>query len=791
MKNQSANVINDQAILELHALESIILDLVISYENENVTIIDVCEKSYEGGICIVQTIRDFWYSQDDSEYGVTYDGIPNIVNGSSTADLIRRINLRYQSTPLGNYIDLGLVLGGVETDEDDDVVFAKTFLSTFLFTNTPDEEKLKATLEFETAFLETVMEFNKTSKVLNMFVSVERSIEDEINREVSADSSLIAISYAIIIVYVALSLGKFHRIYSKFALGFSGVFVVIVSIFSALGVASIIGIPFSPVSLQVLPYLLLGTGVDDMFIITNSYNDVLSSEWSKSKKIRRLRRKNPNAYVAKAAGRAMREAGPTVALTSIADFVAFMFGAATLMPAVKTFCFQASIAVLIELIMMMTSFLPLTVLDVRRIVNKRVDVFCCVSGTLDKKKGPDDYIGLSGAISKVIGIMTKFVMQTPVKIVFVILFLTAFGISCYGITHVEIGLDLSQAVPKDSYLEPFLQRREEYHDNLGAPIYVILPGDLEYGDLAVQNQIYELQDMFVDSEWIVPPVLSWLDDLHFSVAVQGGPDGYISGYMNLENDTFRMDIPPEDFYDYLSYFMFNDTIGIGKFNRANVKLNDDGTIDTARIMFYSKGLQTTSDFVSSITEIRKMTDTYENFDIFAYSIFHVFFEQYSIIVRETIQNVLLALAGVFVVNIFFLKLSILSSIYCMITICMIVVDTVGVMALWSIELNPLSSVNLVMAVGLGVEFVSHISRSFMLQEGSRDERIKEALHRMGHSVVSGALSTLVGVIILAFAKYDIFNIFYFRMYFTVVTVGLVHGLIFLPIILSWIGPKNK
>ena len=107
-----------------------------------------------------------------------------------------------------------------------------------------------------------------------------------------------------------------------------------------------------------------------------------------------------------------------------------------------------------------------------------------------------------------------------------------------------------------------------------------------------------------------------------------------------------------------------------------------------------------------------------------------------------------------------------------------------------IELNAILVVNLVTSLGLMVQFVNYISIDFMKQDGpSRQIRAMKAMNKMGSVVLTAIAPTkLIGCLTLAFVKFELFRIYYFRVYFFIMILGVFNGLFFLPIILSWIGP---
>lgn len=67
----------------------------------------------------------------------------------------------------------------------------------------------------------------------------------------------------------------------------------------------------------------------------------------------------------------------------------------------------------------------------------------------------------------------------------------------------------------------------------------------------------------------------------------------------------------------------------------------------------------------------------------------------------------------------------------------------------------------------------------------------KAMAAMGSEVVVGIASTkFLGVLVLAFAPSTLFRLYYFRMYLFIILLGVFNGLVFLPVILSWIGPPT-
>lgn len=184
-------------------------------------------------------------------------------------------------------------------------------------------------------------------------------------------------------------------------------------------------------------------------------------------------------------------------------------------------------------------------------------------------------------------------------------------------------------------------------------------------------------------------------------------------------------------------------------------------------MTYHTTVITSKEFYTSMKKAREISDEIEetfkakgkDLKIFPYSIFYVFYEQYLTIWSDSLFSLGLSLMAIFIVTFIITGFDIMSASIVFIMVFLILLNMGGLMWLWNISLNAISLVNLVVSVGIGVEFVSHTVRSYKLFPGNHLERASKSLSLTGSSVLSGiTLTKFAGIVVLAFAKSQVNNI---------------------------------
>ena len=153
---------------------------------------------------------------------------------------------------------------------------------------------------------------------------------------------------------------------------------------------------------------------------------------------------------------------------------------------------------------------------------------------------------------------------------------------------------------------------------------------------------------------------------------------------------------------------------------------------------------------------------------------------------ELYQNMVSSLLAIFLTVLIFLG-SLRGACIVIFCVAATIIEVAGFMHFWGLTVDVISCNTLVISVGLCVDFSAHIAHGFLSSTGDRNQRIQATLVKIGPAVLNGGMSTLLAFILLATSKSYIFQSF-FKIFFLICVLGLYHGLVALPVILSVAGP---
>ncbi|TMS35883.1 hypothetical protein L596_003176 [Steinernema carpocapsae] len=191
----------------------------------------------------------------------------------------------------------------------------------------------------------------------------------------------------------------------------------------------------------------------------------------------------------------------------------------------------------------------------------------------------------------------------------------------------------------------------------------------------------------------------------------------------------------------------------------------------SQIPFYLSGLTDTPVIVEMIKEIRAVCEKYHEMgvDSFPHGIAFTFWEQYLHLHYNLIKAIgVIALAVFCVISVLLFNPWAASCI--MFILVLMTIELAGFLGFVGIKLNPVSAVTLITAVGIGVEFTAHVVFAFLTSLGDRNDRMATAIDRVFVPVIHGALSTLLGIVMLAFSEFEFVVKYFFVVMFALIII---------------------
>ncbi|CAH8655773.1 unnamed protein product [Heterobilharzia americana] len=186
---------------------------------------------------------------------------------------------------------------------------------------------------------------------------------------------------------VVCLLGWRDPVRSQCWLALCGLMIIALSSVAGLGICAAVGIPFNVLTIQVLPFLLLGLGVDSIFVLTSCHECCIarrtvsltnptssdSTTWSSTVSLSSWSSKSSTSPV-----HVLSVHGPSLLFSAISITSAFFSAAFIPVPLVRQFCLQAGILTLVQSVSVLILFPALLQLDATRRSQKRLDVLCCL-----------------------------------------------------------------------------------------------------------------------------------------------------------------------------------------------------------------------------------------------------------------------------------------------------------------------------------------------------------------------------------------------------------------------------
>ena len=178
-------------------------------------------------------------------------------------------------------------LGSVKYDSSENILGAKAMLVNLLGVNEEDgqdydedygdyEGENNSILDFEEKLVKLV-NGRQFPQGMVVYPFTMRSFDDIMDQSLKTDVKTMAAGYMLIYLYVLLNLGKLNMVEQRMWLAVTGILAVMMGVVTSFGIAAYLGVFYSQMN-QLLPFLMLGVGVDDMFVIMQAFDNLDKEE---------------------------------------------------------------------------------------------------------------------------------------------------------------------------------------------------------------------------------------------------------------------------------------------------------------------------------------------------------------------------------------------------------------------------------------------------------------------------------------------------------------------------------
>ena len=675
--------------------------------------------------CLEQSILEIWMYHEET------------INRLTQEDILFAINKLKESPYYGydyNYTDL---LGDIKRNSSGHVISASSALHHYITVvnltkasevdleslgikdagTDPDAKLDEVNYIWQKEVIDTALEHESLNQNngIHLNIRMTRSFTDVSSNAIFFDMIRVAVCIIIMYMYTSIMLGRMDIVEQRFYLTAAGIVSIALGMLISIGITAAFGYAYSPHH-ALLPFVMIGIGVDDMFVIVDSWYNIPELEKKKNS-------------LQKNVGLALKHSGVAITVTSLTDFCAFSIGCVTMLPGLESFCLACAIGIAAIYFLQLSWFVAWMVIDQKRIEENRVSVLPCIQVNREKTLKSDDVYQYSfeDLRKAAMNWYTNLLCYHTYCTFIVLLTVAILSLGIYGTYNIETHTEEVKNLPSDSYLRRWFNNLDSDFPELGQK------AKLFTGELQTRSDFEKLDELIQNLEKlkqknnIIKDLDSWWVSFKVFLADKYG----LNNWLDIDFKTNENSTNQNSFNLLLSDFLHSSRGG--KYV-SNIVLDGDlecnvpaPNISASSTDFVYQKFHGPKEAIESVTVIQEMIAA-QSFSskVFTSGRSYGSWEIDKVISFELWRNLVLAIICVFIIT-FVLLSNFKASFLVLICVVFTLIDVVGILHLWGITVDVPSCSCIVMSVGLCVDYSAHIAHAFLVSSGRVNNKIGKSL----------------------------------------------------------------
>uniref|UniRef100_A0A0N5C0H5 SSD domain-containing protein n=1 Tax=Strongyloides papillosus TaxID=174720 RepID=A0A0N5C0H5_STREA len=612
------------------------------------------------------------------------------------------------------------------------------------------------------------------SNDINAYVLTETFLTNEIVRSGLTLVPFLLFGFIIMTIFSSITMSIAAAYvnqynYHKITLAFFACVCPFMACGTALGIMFWLGFRFGSI-LCVTPFLVLAIGVDDSYLMVNSWQRIRSSYQITSPK-----NLSPKLIFRDV----IIDTVPSITITTLTNILAFSIGALTPTPEIQLFSIGNTIAIIVDYFYTWIFYGTILYLCGEYEINQFNE--CSNEKSETVSKSGDKFNGLKEKIKNLLDKFLNFycdmLTNKIIATLIVIMLLFYWYISISGTLNIKSELEPQKLFLQSSKVVKILNLRNEYVAPFYAVVFIFVNNP---GNMSDPKQVLRLNSMVNDFESVSNVIAKhytkyWYRD-------------YEVFTKNIEESVKELDgeyvlSGVNELTQFLSWPEFSFWEGFVDYTVTN----NEVTIDRFFFTTASHGayLREWSHRSENLERWRAVADKYTDLNITVYEDDAKFLDLIPTLKSQTLSSSICTLICMFIVCLIFIgdPITVLVATFSITSTC---IGVFGILSLWGEDLDPIVMSATIMSIGFSVDIPAHITYHYYQTKFISTSkahtvkyRLQHCLLSIGFPVLEAGLSTNICVMSLLLVNLHMATVFVKTMVL-VVTIGLIHGLIIIP-----------